>query len=37
MRQAVNQVTGCKMTDDFWRGAVLVGVMDCSEKVNQTG
>ncbi|MFZ5701357.1 MAG: hypothetical protein ACOY4P_08390 [Pseudomonadota bacterium] len=37
MRQAVNQVTGCKMTDDFWRGAVLVGVIDCSEKVNQTG
>ncbi len=33
MRQAVNQATGCKMTDDFWRGAVLVGVMDCSEKL----
>lgn len=33
MRQAVNHVTGCKMTDDFWRGAVLVGVIDCSEKL----
>jgi CRISPR/Cas system-associated protein Csm6 len=32
MRQAVQQVTGCKLTDDFWRGAVLVGVMDCSGK-----
>lgn len=35
MRQAVQQVTGCKMTDDFWRGAVLVGVMDCSGKAAQ--
>jgi hypothetical protein len=37
MRQAVSLVTGCQIKDDFWRGAVLVGVIDCSEKVNQTG
>lgn len=35
MRRAVNLVTGCKITDDFFQGPVLIGVIDCSEKVGQ--
>lgn len=35
MRRAVNLVTGCKITDDFFQNNVLIGTMDCSEKATR--
>lgn len=35
MRRAVNLVTGCKITDDFFQGPVLIGVIDCADKAGQ--
>lgn len=30
MKRAVQLVTGCKMTEEFWQGPTLTGLLDCS-------
>ena len=30
MRSAVRQAVGCDIRDDYWEGAHLVGMLDCS-------
>ena len=31
MKQAVKSATGCDITDQYWQGAGLIGILDCTK------
>ena len=32
MKKAAKAATGCEIKDQYWQGAGLIGILDCSDK-----